>query len=130
MKSKNRIIANLIFLSVFWVNVAFAQDTWTPTSTTNAPDSRAYQTATPSGFSLSQNYQYPFTIIKFQVTKQENIKLTIVNEFGQEVITIFNKQFKPGGYEIKLDATDMGSGVYFCKISTPSFSETQKLMSI
>jgi hypothetical protein len=85
----------------------------------------------PSSFSLSQNYPNPFnptTTIKFIVAKNESVKLTVMNELGQEVATIVNKPYNPGCYEVKWDASNQSSGVYFCKITTPSFSETKKML--
>lgn len=79
---------------------------------------------------VNPNTLNSFTTIKFQVAKQENVKLIIVNELQQEVITLANKQFNPGSYEIKLDASDLGTGEYSCKISTPSYSEIQKMMPV
>jgi hypothetical protein len=87
----------------------------------------------PKSFSLSQNYPNPFnpsTTIKFSVAKQENVKLTVMNELGQEVAVIANKQYNPGSYEVKWDASNQSSGVYFYKISTQSFSETKKMMLV
>jgi flagellar hook assembly protein FlgD len=60
----------------------------------------------------------------------ENVKLTVTNELGQEVATIANKQYAPGSYEIKWDASNQGSGVYFYKISTPSYSETKRMVLV
>jgi hypothetical protein len=88
---------------------------------------------TPNEFSLSQNYPNPFnpsTTIRFSVAKQENVKLTVSNELGQIVATLVNKNFNTGNYEVKWDASNQSSGVYFYKISTPSFSETKKMLLI
>jgi hypothetical protein len=87
----------------------------------------------PAEFSLSQNYPNPFnpsTTIKFSVANQENVKLTIFNETGKMITTLVNKNFNPGSYEIKWDASGQSSGVYFYTVSTSSFSETRKMLLI
>ena len=128
---KINIISLITLLGILLLtSVALAEDSPVSAKTENTSEIKANKTTTPSGFSLSQNYQHPFTIIKFQIEKQQNVKLMVVNEFGQEVITIINKSFNPGNHEIKLDASDLGPGMYFCQISTPSYSETKKLMTV
>ena len=87
----------------------------------------------PAEFSLSQNYPNPFnpsTTIKFSMANQDNVRLTIFNAMGQIVKTLVNKNFNPGNYEIKWDASGQSSGVYFYTISTSSFSETRKMLMI
>ncbi len=90
-----------------------------------------YNNSSPKGFSLSQNYPNPFnpsTTIKFSVVKRENVKLTVSNIIGQEVATIVNKNLDPGNYEVTWDASKISSGIYFYSITTPSFSETRKMI--
>jgi hypothetical protein len=125
-------IVSLFFLLCLLLagSAAFAQDLPVSEIAINTPVVQDYQTASPTGFSLSQNYQDPFTIIKFRVERQGNVKLMVTNEYGREVITIMNKYFNPGSYEIKLDASDLGEGVFFCKISTPFYSESKKLLLV
>ena len=58
-------------------------------------------TEIPNGFSLSQNYPNPFnpvTNIEFSIPKQGNIKITVYNSQGKEVLVLLNQRLTPGSY--------------------------------
>lgn len=97
-------------------------------------------------FSLSQNYPNPFnpaTTIRFTVptppissplakgrTKEGFVKLIVYNTLGQQVATLVDEQKAPGSYEIKFDASNLSSGVYFYKLQAEDFASVKKLMLI
>jgi hypothetical protein len=90
-------------------------------------------TEIPSGFSLSQNYPNPFnptTTIKFDIPKNEFVKLVVFDILGREVQTLVNEKLQPGTYEAAFDATSLNSGVYFYKLETTNYSETKKMLMI
>jgi hypothetical protein len=123
----NKLVCGGIFNSVDGVNAGNVAQ-WDGLIMTGVNNNNSN---TPKGFSLSQNYPNPFnpsTTIRFSVNKQENVKLTVANEIGQIVTELVNKQYAPGSYEVKWDASKQSSGVYFYTISTPSFSETKKMV--
>ncbi|MCH7722345.1 MAG: T9SS type A sorting domain-containing protein [Bacteroidetes bacterium] len=81
----------------------------------------------PIAFSLSQNYPNPFnpeTVIRFQLPTNSNVRLTVYDILGQEVATLVNKEFTPGKYEVKLDASDFSSGIYFYQLRAESLTNT------
>ena len=81
----------------------------------------------PIAFSLSQNYPNPFnpeTVIRFQLPTNSNVRLTVYDILGQEVATLVNKEFTPGKYEVKLDASDFSSGIYFYQLGAESLTNT------
>ncbi len=76
----------------------------------------------PDGFSLSQNYPNPFnpsTIIKYSIPRSteyysvQQTTLKVYDVLGREVATLVNKQQQPGSYEVKWDAPNKPSGVYY-----------------
>jgi Secretion system C-terminal sorting domain/PKD domain len=87
-------------------------------------------------FKLEQNYPNPFnpnTTIKFAVPNVEalgvtNVQLKIFDILGREVKTLINENKKPGNYEVKFDATDLTSGIYYYKLSAGDFIETKKMI--
>ena len=88
---------------------------------------------TASEFQLIQNYPNPFnagTIIRFDIPKSTNVKLTIFNMVGQEVKTLVNGFKKEGSYDIKCNLSDLSSGVYFYKIEAQEFSMVKKMILI
>jgi len=106
----------------------------------------------PNDFKLFQNYPNPFgkaipsgnpsTTIKYSITNpyissQEGkelsnrnvlVTLKVYNVLGQEVATLVNEQQSTGNYEVKFDAGNLGSGIYFYKLAVGNFNDTKKMM--
>ncbi|MCX6121252.1 MAG: family 16 glycosylhydrolase [Ignavibacteriales bacterium] len=118
-----------------------------PDATTPFPDTmyvdyvRVYQVATnavedsrsqvSNHFSLLQNYPNPFnpsTSISYQISSASFVSLKIFDILGREVTTLVNEMKDPGTYEMKWNATQIPSGVYFYKLSAGSYTQTKKLV--
>ena len=85
----------------------------------------------PTLFSLSQNYPNPFnpvTNFKFSIANSQLTILKVYDILGREVTTLVNEVKQPGSYGVTWDATGIASGVYFCRLSTPEFVQTRKLV--
>lgn len=85
----------------------------------------------PERFSLSQNYPNPFnpnTIIKFKVKDSRLVSLKIFDNSGKEIENLVNIKINPGEYEVRWNATNYPSGVYFYKLRAGIFSETKKMV--
>lgn len=85
------------------------------------------------GYVLMQNYPNPFnnkTKIKFEIGKQEFVKVVIYNVMGREVQTLMNETLSPGNYEVPFSASGLSSGVYFYMIVTDGFTETKRMVLI
>ncbi len=87
----------------------------------------------PSEFSLEQNYPNPFnpsTTIKFSIPNQlsiANCQLLIYNSIGQPVAELINRPLSAGRYEVKFDASQLSTGVYFYKLTSGQFAVTKKM---
>lgn len=100
------------------------------------PIADADENIIPSGFILYQNYPNPFnssTTIKYSIPGNEkrktgNVKLTVFDVLGKEVTTLVNANQSAGTYEVKFDAHNLPSGVYFYKLQAGKYSETKKMM--
>jgi hypothetical protein len=82
-------------------------------------------------FSLEQNYPNPFnpiTTITYSLPINSYVDLKIYNSLGQEVETLVHKQMDVGKYEVKWNARNVPSGVYFCKLVTDNSSKTNKML--
>ena len=87
-------------------------------------------------YKLFQNYPNPFnpsTTIKYSIPSVEthnhaSVQLVVYDILGKEVATLVNKEQQPGSYEVKFNASDLPSGIYFYKISDGSFIETKKML--
>jgi hypothetical protein len=90
----------------------------------------------PNKFALSQNYPNPFnseTFINFTLAEKSKVKVTIFNSLGQPVKTIVQGDRRPGSYQTKWNGKDennqpVGTGIYFYRLETDTFSQTRKLL--
>jgi len=90
----------------------------------------------PKNFELYQNYPNPFnpsTTIKYSIPAVEtghasSVRLVVYDILGREITTLVNAQQNPGNYEVIFDAKDLGSGIYFYKLTAGSFSDTKKMI--
>ncbi len=85
----------------------------------------------PSKFEMEQNFPNPFnpsTTIKYAISKQANVNLSIYNMLGQKVMELINTQQTAGTYEVKFDGASLSSGIYFYSLSNGSSLITKKMM--
>jgi hypothetical protein len=93
--------------------------------------------AIPVNFKLHQNYPNPFnplTTIKFDIpsagTVPRTVRLVIYDMLGREIAVLVNENLKPGSYEVKWDASNFASGMYFYKLKNGGFTQTKKMVLI
>ena len=92
----------------------------------------------PGNFSLYQNYPNPFnptTNIKYEISKESKVELTVFNSLGQMVKSLVNTMQPVGSYSISWDVTNqsgqrMSSGVYFYKLNTGDFISVKKMIML
>ena len=94
----------------------------------------------PTEFALEQNYPNPFnpsTTIKYTIPsvistegRNLNVQLKVYDVLGNEVATLVNEEKPAGSFEVKFDASELTSGVYFYKILAGNFVETKKMILI
>ena len=85
----------------------------------------------PGTTMLYQNYPNPFnpkTNIEFLIPVDSKVNIKIFNSIGEFIIELVNKEFIAGYHAIEFNATNLASGVYFCKMQTGSFLDTKKLI--
>ncbi|MBU0474113.1 MAG: CotH kinase family protein [Bacteroidetes bacterium] len=92
-----------------------------------------------ANFELFQNYPNPFnpsTTIEYSIPRSseyysvKQVQLKIYDILGREVATLVNKQQKAGNYEVNFDAKNLGSGIYFYKLQSGSFSQSKKMILV
>ena len=87
----------------------------------------------PKTYELSQNYPNPFnpvTTIKYQIPDDGLVKLIVFDVLGREVKTLVNTVQTAGVYEVRFDASDLSSGIYFYRMRAGSFEEMRKMVVI
>ncbi len=85
----------------------------------------------PAVFALSQNYPNPFnpsTTIRYALPQRSHVSLSVYNALGQNIFELVNREEESGYHEVRFDAANLASGVYFYRIQAGSFVETKKLM--
>lgn len=102
------------------------------------PEAGVDEDVIPNIFALNQNYPNPFnpeTNIEFALPKEQNVVLTVYNVLGQNIRTLINEKVGAGNHTVRWNGkNDMGSdvpsGIYFYKILTPEFSQTNKMLLV
>jgi len=94
---------------------------------------------TPSKFALEQNYPNPFnptTAISYKLSALSDVKLTVTNSLGQDVVTLVDGMQLAGTHIVRWDAAGQPSGVYFYRLrvrqtnggQAGDFTETKRMM--
>jgi hypothetical protein len=91
-------------------------------------------TQIPDNFSLEQNYPNPFnptTTIRFAIPKTSSVTIKVYNVNGQLIETLVNNErVSAGTNEVKFNATNLSSGIYFYTIQAGDFKDTKKMLLI
>lgn len=86
----------------------------------------------PDAFVLYEAYPNPFnpsTTIRFSIPENGNVTLKIYSLTGQEVKTAIDNEFIVNGrYNIKIDMSNLSSGVYFYTLKHNGNIQTKKMM--
>ncbi len=84
-----------------------------------------------SDYNLLQNYPNPFnpvTTIRYHLPNAQKVNISVFNTLGQKVTTLIDGYQKSGYGEIKWNATDFASGIYYYTIKSADFSATRKMI--
>lgn len=82
----------------------------------------------PASFALQGNYPNPFntaTTILFDLDKNAEVRIEVLDLLGREVLTVPARSFVPGaGHAIEINASTLGSGVYLYRVVAQSHDTT------
>jgi hypothetical protein len=100
----------------------------------NAPQSTGVEPRKGEGvasdFRLDQNYPNPFnptTSISFSLPNAGQVSLKVYNLIGQEVAELVNEELPSGVYTVPFESSDLASGTYIYRLSTPRSSMSKKM---
>jgi hypothetical protein len=103
----------------WWIN-----PTTIPTSLENLNEK-------PLVYQLFQNYPNPFnpkTKINYQLSRTNEVELSIHNLLGQKVAVLVSEKQAAGRYQIEWDASEFSCGVYYYQLVTEDFREIKKMI--
>jgi hypothetical protein len=82
-------------------------------------------------YRIAQNFPNPFnpsTNIKYSIPELSNVVIKVFDILGNEIETLVNEEKPIGTYEVKWDAKNNPSGIYFYRIIADNFIETKKMV--
>ncbi|MBK8383862.1 MAG: T9SS type A sorting domain-containing protein [Ignavibacteria bacterium] len=85
----------------------------------------------PFEYSLSQNYPNPFnpaTKINYELRVTNYVSIIVYDILGNKISDLISKKQNAGRHSVNFNASDLPSGVYYCKIISGDFTETRKMM--
>lgn len=88
---------------------------------------------TPFEYKMKQNYPNPFnpsTLINYQLSANNYVKLIVYDVMGREVAVLVDKKQNAGKYEVEFDASNYPSGIYFYTITAGNFKDTKKMVLV
>lgn len=109
---------------------------WFPSKKTqwlNDPAMGVTPIGEPLEFSLSQNYPNPFnpmTRIEFSLRKETKVKLEVFDLLGRHVATLVDGQQHAGQHSVDFNASDLASGFYVYRLSSPDLMVAKKMMLV
>jgi len=87
----------------------------------------------PTGYSLKQNYPNPFnpiTNVSFVIGHSSLVSLKVFDVLGREIAVLVNENKQPGEYNVRWDAKEVPSGVYFYRLIAGDFVQTNRMILI
>ena len=68
------------------------------------------------------------TQIEYTLTRETQVKIEVFNINGKKLLSLVNESKPAGKHDMSFDLSKFSSGLYFCKMTTPTFSKTKKMI--
>lgn len=85
----------------------------------------------PDNIFLHTNYPNPFnaaTVIRFALPEPQDVRLTVYDLLGRKIQTLVEEYMQAGIHAIAFDASDLSSGIYFCRLQSGDMVETRRMV--
>ncbi len=79
------------------------------------------------------SYPNPFSgkvTIQYQNPVHQNLKIVLCNIYGQEILTLVDKEQDPGTYTVSFQGESLPAGCYFCRMVAGAQTRTAKMVKI
>jgi hypothetical protein len=87
----------------------------------------------PGEVVLEQNYPNPFnpsTVVGYRIPVRGHVILKVYDAAGRVVAGLVDAERAAGRYTVTWDASDIPSGVYFCRLTMEGFTQTKKMLLV
>ena len=87
----------------------------------------------PTKFALHPGYPNPFNptaTISYDVKDAVNVRLTIFDVLGRQVITLLDDFRVPGRYSETFNASHLSSGLYFYRVEMGDFRDVKSMLLV
>ncbi len=94
----------------------------------NAIDESGMQ---PLTFALEQNYPNPFnpvTFIRYAIPHAAHVELILFDVTGKKIRTLIDSYQSAGEHQLRVDGSNLASGLYFYRIKAGKFQATKKMI--
>ncbi len=84
----------------------------------------------PASIELLQNFPNPFnptTTIRFALPLSETVRLKVFDVLGREIAQLAEGLFEAGIHEVRFDARQLSSGIYFYSLEAGTHREIKKM---
>ena len=88
---------------------------------------------TPQATELKSSYPNPFnpsTTVNYTLSDEGAVNVVVYDAIGRQVAELVNGVQAPGVYSINWDASNHASGAYLLRMTTGSYTSSQKLMLV
>ena len=85
----------------------------------------------PNELTLHQNYPNPFnpvTTLRYELPEQTHLRLAVYDLLGKEVAVLADMVQGAGIWNVRWDASNIASGIYFYQLQTGKYTITRKLV--
>lgn len=85
----------------------------------------------PGSFQLSYNYPNPFSdisTIEYRLPIGLHVRLEVFDSLGRRVSTLINEEKEAGTHHIRFDGSELSSGLYIYRLTTPFDTASGKMM--
>ena len=84
-----------------------------------------------TSYELLQNYPNPWnpiTTIGYSLKENTQVKLTLLNILGEELMVLVNEEQNKGYHKLEFNGSKLSSGVYFYRLQAGDFIQTRKMI--
>lgn len=105
-------------------NAAAAQGVF-PVSSEGAPEAAVLSLAPVSPHPVSES-----ATLEFSVGRPAEVRLTVYDVLGREVVRLADGPYAPGSHRVRLDASALAPGLYTCRLTDGTNAVTQRLIVV